>query len=230
VTAPPLVVTASPHLKAPASTPVIMWTVVATLVPIVGAAFYLFGISSLLVITAAAMALAIPAAWWLGKFVSTQLYGVVPTDPLAIAASEGKLRRNFQGFTDDPAPALLGLGASAISSFPGLLAQTEKNTGRYRMLLSQDHLPVAHGKVRSAEDRYRGAVIERLLCDGRARLGTRLLHENRRALQPFIDRGLADMRDDTLTILPQGLPYSRTIAALFDPYRQDSQRRFSSAV
>ncbi|HEX5645296.1 MAG TPA: oxygen-independent coproporphyrinogen III oxidase [Erythrobacter sp.] len=153
-----------------------------------------------------------------------------PTDPLAIAASEGKLRRNFQGFTDDPAPALLGLGASAISSFPGLLAQTEKNTGRYRMLLSQDHLPVAHGKVRSAEDRYRGAVIERLLCDGRARLGTRLLHENRRALQPFIDRGLADMRDDTLTILPQGLPYSRTIAALFDPYRQDSQRRFSSAV
>lgn len=53
MTAPPLVVTASPHLKAPASTPVIMWTVVATLVPIVGAAFYLFGISSLLVITAA---------------------------------------------------------------------------------------------------------------------------------------------------------------------------------
>lgn len=53
MTTPPLIVTASPHLKAPASTPVIMWTVVATLVPIAGAAFYLFGISALLVIAAA---------------------------------------------------------------------------------------------------------------------------------------------------------------------------------
>ena len=49
---PPLVVTASPHLKAPASTPVIMWTVVASMVPIVAAAFFFFGISALLVIVA----------------------------------------------------------------------------------------------------------------------------------------------------------------------------------
>jgi electron transport complex protein RnfD len=48
----PLVVTASPHLKAPASTPVIMWTVVASMVPIAAAAFYFFGISALLVIAA----------------------------------------------------------------------------------------------------------------------------------------------------------------------------------
>ncbi|MFZ9396432.1 MAG: oxygen-independent coproporphyrinogen III oxidase [Erythrobacter sp.] len=153
-----------------------------------------------------------------------------PPDPLALAASEGRLHRNFQGFTDDPAPILIGLGASAISSFPQLLAQTEKNGGRYRMLLSQDHLPVANGIIRSAEDRYRGAVIERLLCSGEARLGGRLMHENRAALQPFIERGLAEICNDTLTILQRGLPYSRTIAALFDSYRQDSQRRFSSAV
>jgi electron transport complex protein RnfD len=49
---PPLVVTASPHLKAPASTPVIMWTVVASMLPIVAAAFFFFGISALLVIAA----------------------------------------------------------------------------------------------------------------------------------------------------------------------------------
>ena len=151
-------------------------------------------------------------------------------DPMAVAAAEGRLRRNFQGFTDDPAPVLVGLGASAISSFPHLFAQSEKNNGRYRMLLSQDHLPVAHGIARSADDRYRGAVIERFLCDGRARIGARLMHETRAALVPFIERGIAEVADDTLTILPQGLPYSRSIAALFDPYRQDSQRRFSSAV
>jgi electron transport complex protein RnfD len=53
MTGPSLVVTASPHLKAPASTPVIMWTVVASMLPIVAAAFYFFGISALLVISAA---------------------------------------------------------------------------------------------------------------------------------------------------------------------------------
>lgn len=153
-----------------------------------------------------------------------------PADPLAIAAAQSRLHRNFQGFTDDPAPVLIGLGASAISSFPGLLAQTEKNNGRYRMLLSQDRLPVAHGIRRDADDRYRGAVIERLLCDGEAQLGARLMGETRAALQPFVERGLAAVDDDRLVIRPDGLPYSRSIAALFDPYRQDSQRRFSSAV
>lgn len=152
------------------------------------------------------------------------------TDPMAIAARTGGLRRNFQGFTDDPAPVLIGLGASAISSFPGLLVQNEKNNGRYRMLLSQERLAAGHGIKRDADDRYRGAVIERLLCDGEARIGARLMHSTLPALGPFIERGLATIDDDWLTISPQGLPYSRVIAALFDPYRQESQRRFSSAV
>lgn len=152
------------------------------------------------------------------------------SDPLAMAASNGTLRRNFQGFTDDTAPVLIGIGASAISSFPELLAQTEKNNGRYRMLLSQDRLPIAHGIRRSADDRYRGAVIERLLCDGEARIGARLMSETQAAMQPFIERGLATIDGEWLTIKPDGLPYARSIAAQFDPYRQDSQRRFSSAV
>lgn len=153
-----------------------------------------------------------------------------PADPLAISASEGRLRRNFQGFTDDHATTLIGIGASSISSFPELLAQAEKNNGRYRMLLSQSRFPVSLGIARSAGDRYRGAVIERLLCDGAARLGARLMSEARTALGPFVERGLAAIDDEWLMILPQGLPYARTIAALLDPYRQISQRRFSSAV
>ena len=55
-----------------------------------------------------------------------------PGDALAQAATGGTLRRNFQGFTEDQAPVLIGLGASAISSFPDLLVQNEKNAGRYR--------------------------------------------------------------------------------------------------
>ena len=153
-----------------------------------------------------------------------------PGDPLASEALAGKVHRNFQGFTDDAAPVLIGLGASAISSFPQVLAQNVKEAGRYRMMTSGGMLPVNRGVVRSADDRYRGAVIEQLLCNGSARVGSRLLGEVQGGLQPFVERGLASIDEDHVTILPVGLPYARTIAALFDPWRQQSARRFSSAV
>ena len=153
-----------------------------------------------------------------------------PGDPMARAVAEGRLHRNFQGFTDDPAKVLAGLGASAIGCFPDLLVQNEKNAGRYRMLLSQDRLPATHGVRRSADDKRRGAVIEALLCYGKASLDADLAAEAAAKLTPFSERGLASLEGNRLTIAPGGLPYARTIAALFDPYRQDSVRRFSSAV
>jgi oxygen-independent coproporphyrinogen-3 oxidase len=153
-----------------------------------------------------------------------------PDDPLAEAVRHGTLRRNFQGFTDDQAEVLLGLGASAIGCFPDLLVQNEKNAGRYRMLLSRDRLPAAHGVRRSRDDQRRGALIEALLCYGTASLDADLANEAAVRLAPFVERGLARLEGDSLTIAPEGLPYARTIAALFDPYRQDSVRRFSSAV
>src|SRR5690606_28673042 len=57
----------------------------------------------------------------------------LPHDELAIAARDGHLRRNFQGFTEDQADVLLGLGATSISQFPDLIVQNDKNSGRYRM-------------------------------------------------------------------------------------------------
>ncbi|WP_404479595.1 oxygen-independent coproporphyrinogen III oxidase [Novosphingobium sp. BL-52-GroH] len=153
-----------------------------------------------------------------------------PGDALAQATLTGQLRRNFQGFTDDQAPVLLGFGASAISAFPELLAQNEKNTGRYRMMLSQDRLTATRGIVRSAEDRRRGAVIGALLCQGRARVEPDLRRDAWPVLAPYFDAGLCEADGEDLVILPGGLPYARSIAARFDPYRKDSLRRFSSAV
>ena len=153
-----------------------------------------------------------------------------PGDPLAQAATAGTLRRNFQGFTDDAAPVLIGLGASAISMFPELIVQNEKNAGRYRMLLSQGELTGAVGVHRTASDRARGALIEDLLCRGRAQIDVPLSAATIAGLEPFVARRLIELSERRLTILPGGLPYARTIAALFDPYRQDSLRRFSSAV
>ena len=154
----------------------------------------------------------------------------LPGDPLAQAAMSGHLRRNFQGFTEDQAPVLIGLGASAIGSFPGLLAQNEKNSGRYRMLLSQDQLPVTLGKRRSRDDQRRGEVIEALLCTGRARIDATLMLEAQQRLSPYIEAGLCGFAGGMLTIASSALPYARSIAAAFDPYRQHSPRRFSSAV
>lgn len=154
----------------------------------------------------------------------------LPGDPLAQATLGGRLHRNFQGFTDDGAPVLLGLGVSAIGSFPTLLAQNEKNAGRYRMLLSQDRLPIALGKARSADDRRRGAVIEELLCRGRAHVDRAMLEQAWERLAPYAETGLCEVEGSHLVIAEHALPYARSIAACFDPYRQHSPRRFSSAI
>ncbi len=140
------------------------------------------------------------------------------------------MRRNFQGFTDDQSPVLIGLGSSAVSSFPQLLAQNEKNSGRYRMLAGQSRLTSAVGITRTEDDRHRGEMIESLLCRGSAEVRRVTTQELLDALQPFLDLDLASIEDGLLAITPSGLPYARVIAALFDTYRPQSVRRFSSAV
>ena len=151
-------------------------------------------------------------------------------DPLSLAARQGRLRRNFQGFTDDPADVVIGLGASAISQFPGLIVQNDKNAGRYRIKASCGLLPTERGLIRSAEDRRRGQVIERLLCDGQAEVGHLLGPDVRERLFPFLEHGLATIELGRLRIPDYGRPYARVIASLFDIYRQPAARRFSSAI
>jgi oxygen-independent coproporphyrinogen III oxidase len=154
----------------------------------------------------------------------------LPHDPMARAAQTGTLRRNFQGFTDDPSEVLIGLGASAISGFPGLLAQNEKHTATYRQLSETGHLSASHGIARSPEDRRRGAVIEALLCRGAAQVPNDLLAGVSDRLAPFLREGLAALAGNRLAIAPAGLPYARVIAAQFDAYRAAAPRTFSSAI
>lgn len=155
-----------------------------------------------------------------------------PFDPLAEAAVTGGLRRNFQGFTDDRADVLIGMGASAISQFPHLIVQNEKNAGRYRMRLSQDRLAGALGVRRSHGDRETGLVIEELLCGYPADVGHMLpaRPELAGAIDAFEERGLARLSGGILTLTPEGRPYARSLAALFDPYRRQAVRQFSTAV
>jgi oxygen-independent coproporphyrinogen-3 oxidase len=154
----------------------------------------------------------------------------LPHDPLAIAARDGRLRRNFQGFTDDSADVLLGLGASAISEFPNLLVQNDKNAGRYRLRVGAGLLPTDHGARRDHEDRRRGRMIERLLCDGEAEIGLALRRDLLESLRPFEQQELVAMAGAHLRLAAGARPYSRVIASLFDTYRQPGARRFSSAI
>jgi oxygen-independent coproporphyrinogen III oxidase len=151
-------------------------------------------------------------------------------DPLSLAARQWRLRRNFQGFTDDPAEVMIGLGASAISQFPDLIVQNDKNSGRYRIKTTSGLLPADRGVVRNAEDRRRGRVIEQLLCDGEAEIAPLFGPELRERLLPFLEHGLATVECGRLRIPDYGRPYARVIASLFDTYRQPAARRFSSAI
>jgi oxygen-independent coproporphyrinogen-3 oxidase len=153
-----------------------------------------------------------------------------PHDCLSLAARQGRLHRNFQGFTDDQADVLIGLGASAISQFPDLLVQNEKNAGRYKIKVSSGLLPAAHGIRRSDEDRRRGRAIEQLLCNGKTEVKGLLDQEGLERLRPFLDHGLATIEAGRLRLPDYGRPYARVVASLFDSYRQPAARRFSSAI
>jgi oxygen-independent coproporphyrinogen-3 oxidase len=154
-----------------------------------------------------------------------------PHDPLAEAQRLRRVRRNFQGFTDDPAETLIGLGASAISRFGECLVQNERNSGRYGMMVGAGQLAGVRGIATPAAERRRGRLIEQLLCNGEADLAS--LPDRpvvRNALRPFEAAGLIGWTGWRLALSPTGLPYARTVAAGLDRWRIGSAVRFSSAV
>jgi oxygen-independent coproporphyrinogen-3 oxidase len=152
-------------------------------------------------------------------------------DPLTLACEAGNMRRNFQGFTDDSSEALIGLGASSISSFPDRLVQNQKNSGRYRVLASASSLASERGIIRSAADRRRGSVIEKLLCTGRADISAvDVSIATHMVLDRFCKLGLIEQNGELIVITADGRPYSRTIASLFDSYLYAKEERFSQAV
>lgn len=155
---------------------------------------------------------------------------VLPNDPLARAADAGTVHRNFQGFTEDVAPVLLGFGASAITVTPDIFVQNLKNAGEYRTALSVGTLPVERGVVLTAADQRTRSLINGLLCQGTATLTDTEFTAMAAALDVFTARGLIAWSGYTMTLTPEARPYARTIAAQFDPYRQHSAPRFSSAI
>lgn len=160
-----------------------------------------------------------------------------PTDGMAIAARNGTLRRNFQGYTDDTSPVLIGLGASSISRFPQGFAQNASGTADHTRAIRAGQFSSHRGHVFSDEDRLRGRIIEALMSDffvSRAEIlreyavtAERLEVMFQTAAAAFPD--MVVLTDAGLTIPPHAKPLTRMIARAFDAYDQ-SKAQHSSAV
>jgi oxygen-independent coproporphyrinogen III oxidase len=141
----------------------------------------------------------------------------LPHDSLAQAVKKSGVRRNFQGFTDDGNDIVIGLGASAISIFADRIIQNEKNVGAYRQMCAIGDLPGRRGVVLDAEAMGRGAIIEKILCDGRVKFSPEVLSASAwQQLRNFASKGLLEIDDAELHVRDAGRPYSRHIAAVFD--------------
>jgi oxygen-independent coproporphyrinogen-3 oxidase len=163
-----------------------------------------------------------------------------PDDQLAPAASSGRLQRNFQGYTDDDADALVGLGASAISRLPQGFAQNAPAVGNYSRAITEGKLATVKGIVLSDEDRLRGTIIERLMCDMAVDLDA-IAHESGFAvdadfsdeldsLRPYEENGSVLIDGHRIRITEQGRPYMRLVASAFDTYLARAKSRHSVAV
>ena len=153
-----------------------------------------------------------------------------PGDSLLTAEREGRLRRNFQGYTDDNAVALIGFGASAISSLPGLTYQNTTDTSVYKAEAMAGRMPVVRGVEHTQADLRTGSLIERILCDFEADVPGDMLIAACPQLVPLTNAGLVQISGRRVTITDKGRPYARNVAACFDPEFVGSASRHSLAV
>jgi oxygen-independent coproporphyrinogen III oxidase len=157
-----------------------------------------------------------------------------PADSLVTAASTGKLHRNFQGYTDDDRPILLGLGASSISTFADGFVQNISDVPKYVRAIEAGALASARGCRLGAEDWLRARIIERLMCVFEvdfSKVGPPADFSDEFAmLAPMIWDGLIEIRGSKLIVTKAGRPVVRVIAAAFDAYRRPETAQFSKAI
>lgn len=149
----------------------------------------------------------------------------LPTDELAIASTAGTLHRNFQGYTTDGCKTLLGFGASAIGRLPQGYVQNAPRIPEYERSVQGGRLAVMRGCRLAQDDRRRSEIIEQLMCEFRADIGS---------LDAPVDGLEADgliRRSGTMVeVVEEARPLVRAVAAAFDAYLPGSAARHVVAV
>ena len=162
-----------------------------------------------------------------------------PDDPMAKAMETGELHRNFQGYTTDSAPAMLGFGASSIGYLPQGYVQNEQPLKAYSQAIYSGVLPVARGIGLSNADKLHRAIIEDIMCNLTVDLGARCaeygidlasLDADVEKLRPLTDDAICVIDGATVTVTETGRPFVRLVASAFDEYLSLGAGRHSKAV
>ncbi|MBT4934198.1 MAG: oxygen-independent coproporphyrinogen III oxidase [Rhodospirillaceae bacterium] len=163
----------------------------------------------------------------------------LPDDEMSVALDDGVLQRNFQGYTADLAPAMIGFGASAIGQLSQGYIQNLSPLKQYRENIAAGILPIARGIALSDDDRLRGHIIERIMCDLTVDLDEvcEKFATSKATFVPEMEK-LASLADDaiitingnTITVTETGRPFVRLVAAVFDAYLDSGKGRHSRAV
>jgi oxygen-independent coproporphyrinogen-3 oxidase len=164
------------------------------------------------------------------------------TDSLALAQQQGKLQRNFQGYTTAGQDALIGLGLSSISQVNGVIWQNQKELSHYQQQLNDGQLPLERGFSLSQDDKIRAALISQLIChfeldipDFCQRFAIvdfwGYFADALSKLDPLIADGLVQCSDTHLQVTPLGRLLVRLVCACFDRYlHQTAALSYSKVV
>ena len=159
-------------------------------------------------------------------------------DPLAAAAETGALHRNFQGYTTDDCAALIGLGSSSIGRLDGGYIQNVVLISEYQKRVMEGRLPLYRGFAVSKEDRVRGALIERIMCDHKVDLAEVCAQfgadpaefEGLPGLATLAADGLIERHGSMIEVAADARPLLRSVAAAFDAYLGEGGERHSRAA
>jgi oxygen-independent coproporphyrinogen-3 oxidase len=162
-----------------------------------------------------------------------------PGDSLAKAAREGRLRRNFQGYTDDETTVRIGLGPSAIGCFDQGFVQNEVATGLYTTRINKAELALARGLELNEEDRLYADIIEQLMCNfgfSCARLEAKYGAAAAAAITlakciAAADKdGLCHISQARFEMRETARPFVRIVAARFDQWLATAGQRYSKVI
>lgn len=166
----------------------------------------------------------------------------LPNDSLAVAKRQGRLHRNFQGYSTQPDCDLLGLGVSAIGRVGATYSQNAKTLEEYYDHLDQGRLPVVRGLALTRDDLVRRAVIMSLMCQGQLQYESIELAylidfklyfaAELETLAGMQDQGLVEVTDTGIQVTAMGWFFVRGVAMVFDRYLQAdrTRARFSKII
>ena len=165
----------------------------------------------------------------------------LPGNELAVAQREGRLWRNFQGFTTKSGTDLVGLGVTSIGQVAGAFAQNEKELGAWGARVRGSGLSTTKGMWIGDDDLVRQRIIHQVMCayrlsksaierefgiDFDARYGDAITR-----LAPLADDGMVVLNDDGFELTSWGRVFVRNVCMLFDAHLpQPGQRAFSRTL